>query len=229
MTTDLDQVPFNATEFIENPENRCPCVLVLDTSGSMQGRPIDELNEGLAQFKRELLTDEMAAKRVEVAVVGFGPVQVLAAFATPDVFVPPTLSANGDTPMGAALMQAVQMVDVRKQEYKQAGIVYYRPWIFLITDGAPTDAWQAAAATMQDGVHQKRFQFFAVGVQGANMEILKQIAPPERPPVMLKGLQFRELFSWLSNSLSAKSRSQVGNEEAVPVENPVSPTGWATV
>ena len=228
MTTDLEQVPFTATDFIDNPENRCPCVLVLDTSGSMQGRPIAELNEGLAQFKRELLTDEMATKRVEVAVVGFGPVQVLSPFATPDVFVPPTLAANGDTPMGAAIAQAVSMVEQRKQEYKQFGIAYYRPWIFLITDGAPTDAWQEAAASLQQGQREKKFQFFAVGVQGANMEILKQIAGAERTPLMLKRLQFRELFSWLSNSLGAKSRSQVGNEE-VAVENPVSPTGWATV
>jgi uncharacterized protein YegL len=228
MTMDLEQVPFTATDFIDNPENRCPCVLVLDTSGSMQGRPISELNEGLAQFKRELLTDEMATKRVEVAVVGFGPVQVLSPFATPDVFVPPTLAAHGDTPMGAAIAQAVSLVEQRKQEYKQFGIVYYRPWIFLITDGAPTDAWQEAAASLQQGQREKKFQFFAVGVQGANMEILKQIAGSERAPLMLKGVQFRELFSWLSNSLGAKSRSQVGNEE-VAVENPVSPTGWATV
>ncbi|WP_116812888.1 vWA domain-containing protein [Steroidobacter cummioxidans] len=228
MTTDFEQVPFTATDFIDNPENRCPCVLVLDTSGSMQGRPIAELNEGLAQFKRELLTDEMATKRVEVSVVGFGPVQVLSPFATPDVFTPPILDANGDTPMGAAITQAISLVEQRKQEYRQFGIAYYRPWIFLITDGAPTDAWQDAAASLQRGQREKKFQFFAVGVQGANMDILKQIAGPERTPLMLKGLQFRELFSWLSNSLGAKSRSQVGNEEVV-VENPVSPTGWATV
>lgn len=228
MSTDLEQVPFNATEFIDNPENRCPCVLLLDTSGSMQGRPIAELNEGLAQFKRELLTDEMATKRVEVAVVGFGPVQVLSTFATPDIFTPPTLVANGDTPMGAAISQAISMVEQRKRECRLAGVNYYRPWIFLITDGAPTDAWQEASASLQQGQRERKFQFFAVGVQGANMDILKQIAGPERPPLMLKGLQFRELFSWLSNSLGAKSRSQVGNEE-VAVENPVSPTGWATV
>jgi uncharacterized protein YegL len=229
MTSELDQVPFTATDFITNPENRCACVLVLDTSGSMQGKPIEELNEGLAQFKRELLTDEMATKRVEVAVVGFGPVQVLSSFATPDVFEPPLLVANGDTPMGAAISQAMTLVDQRKQEYKQFGIAYYRPWIFLITDGAPTDAWQTAASALQQGEREKKFQFFAVGVQGANMEILRQITGSARPPLTLKGLQFRELFSWLSNSLGAKSRSQVGNEENVPVENPVSPTGWATV
>jgi len=226
-TSDLEQVPFKANDFVENPENRCPCVLVLDTSSSMQGQAIAELNEGLAQFKRELLTDEMASKRVEVAVIGFGPVRLLSSFATPDAFVPPTLVADGDTPMGAAIQQAVSLVDQRKQEYRQYGIAYYRPWIFLITDGEPTDSYTAAVEALRDGQRRKHFEFFAVGVQGANMNVLKQISG-ERAPLNLKGLQFREMFRWLSNSLSAKSRSQV-LDAPVAVENPTAPQGWASI
>lgn len=225
--TDLEQVPFAANEFVDNPENRCPCVLVLDTSGSMQGQPIEELNEGLAQFKRELLTDEMAAKRVEVAVIGFGPVQVLASFATPDVFVPPKLVAEGDTPMGAAIQQAIALVEQRKQEYKQFGIAHYRPWIFLITDGEPTDQYAHSIELLQAGMRRKSFEFFAVGVKGANMNVLQQMSG-ERPPLTLKGLQFREMFRWLSNSLGAKSRSQV-LDAPVPVDNPTAPQGWASI
>jgi uncharacterized protein YegL len=227
MSTDLEQVPFKADEFIDNPENRCPCVLLLDTSSSMQGQAIEELNEGLGQFKRELLSDEMAAKRVEVAVVGFGPVQILTPFATPDAFIPPKLEANGDTPMGAAILQAISLVDERKQEYKQYGISYYRPWIFLITDGEPTDMYAPAIQALQEGQRRKSFEFFAVGVKGANMTALKQMSG-DRAPLTLKGLQFREMFRWLSNSLSAKSRSQV-LDAPVPMENPTSPQGWASV
>jgi uncharacterized protein YegL len=227
MSADLEQVPFKADKFVDNPENRCPCVLVLDTSGSMQGQAIEELNEGLAQFKRELLSDEMAAKRVEVAVIGFGPVQVLTPFATADDFTPPKLEANGDTPMGAAIQQAISLVEQRKQEYKQYGIAYYRPWIFLITDGEPTDTYAPAVQALQEGQHRKNFEFFAVGVKGANMTVLKQMSG-ERAPLTLKGLQFREMFRWLSNSLTAKSRSQV-LDAPVPVENPASPQGWASV
>src|SRR5579863_4177827 len=108
--TDFEQVPFGAAEFADNPEQRCPCLLLLDTSGSMQGNPIRELNAGLAAFKEELMSDSLAAKRVEVGIVTFGPVNVVCDFTTADTFVPPTLSTTGDTPMGAAITHGLEMV-----------------------------------------------------------------------------------------------------------------------
>src|SRR4051812_15943896 len=105
--SEFEQIPFGAAEFADNPEPRCPCLLLLDTSVSMRGRPIDELNAGLIAFKDELMSDALAAKRVEVGIVGFGPVQTVADFTTADFFQPPNLSVTGDTPIGAAITQGI--------------------------------------------------------------------------------------------------------------------------
>jgi uncharacterized protein YegL len=168
----------------------------------------------------------MAMQRVELALVTFGPVQIVSEFQTPDFFEPPNLSASGDTPMGSAINEALDLLEARKATYKQAGVAYYRPWVFLITDGGPTDYWQAAAQRVRQGdsPERKAFSFFAVGVEGADMAKLTEICSPNRPPLKLKGLSFRELFSWLSSSLGGVAKSQ-------PVEtvNLPPPTGWSSV
>ena len=222
-----DQIPFDHPELVANPEPRCACLLLLDTSGSMRGEPIAELNAGLVTLKDELMADTMAVQRVEIGVISFGPIRVMSDFQSPDTWTPPHLQVTGDTPMGAAIEQGLQMLDARKQVYKQSGITYYRPWVFLITDGGPTDSWRHSASLVHAGDNDERksFSFFAVAVQGANMEILAQIS--RREPLKLQGLRFRDLFAWLSSSLGGVSRSTPGTQ--VPLENPTGPSGWASV
>ncbi len=221
-----DQIPFGDISFADNPEPRCPCVLLLDVSGSMAREPIRSLNAGLVTYKDELAADGLASKRVEVAIVTFGgEVSTVHDFTTADLFSPPVLEAGGDTPMGRAIEHALSMIRQRKEQYRANGIMFYRPWVFLITDGAPTDAWHRAASSVREGEAAKSFSFFCVGVQGANLDILRQISP--RDPLLLDGLRFRDLFQWLSNSQQRVSRSTPG--EDVPLPSPVGPNGWASV
>jgi uncharacterized protein YegL len=185
MPDSFEQQPFGAGEFVDNPEPRCPCLLLLDTSGSMAGRPIEELNAGLRAFSEELKSDSLAAKRVEVAIVSFGPVQITQDFTSASQFIAPDLAASGNTPMGEAIMRSVDLINARKGVYRNSGIAYYRPWIFMMTDGGPTDAWEDAAKAIHDGEEKKRFMFYAVGVENADMETLKKIST--RAPLKLKG------------------------------------------
>jgi len=212
-------------EFADNPEPRCPVVLLLDISGSMSGRPIAQLNAGLATFKQEIEQDATASLRVEVAIITFGSTpELLQDFITIDQFHPPNLSTSGTTSMGSAIQMALREIENRKIEYKNSGTQYYQPWVFLITDGEPTDSWQSAAQQVRQADADRKISFYAVGVQGANMGILSQIAPPNTPPLKLDGLRFADLFRWLSDSMKRVSSSKVGTTQiSLPAVN-----GWAT-
>jgi uncharacterized protein YegL len=78
---------------------------------------------------------------------------------------------------------------------------------------------------VREGEAGKKFVFFAVGVEGAHFDILKQIAVGD--PIKLEGLRFRDLFAWLSSSLGAVAQSQPGDE--VKLDSPVGPKGWGSI
>jgi uncharacterized protein YegL len=203
-------------EFAINPDPRCACVLLLDTSSSMSGPPIDSLNDGLKAFQQDLQEDALASRRVEIAIVTFGKggCQTLQEFTSAGQFAAPTLEADGSTPMGEAINIALDLVKERKKTYKDNGVLYYQPWIFLITDGAPNagSPWREAAQRVQTEMNAKALTCFGVGVAGADMQVLSQITPRT---VKLDGLKFRELFVWLSQSQKRVAGSKDG-QTALP-------------
>jgi uncharacterized protein YegL len=226
----IEQTPFHSKiTLASNPEPRCPCVLVLDTSGSMEGEAIRQLNEGVQCLVDELSKDGLASKRVELAIICFGTsVQLACDFTPPTAMHPPVFEAEGPTPMGEAVVRACAAIESRKEDYRQAGIQYYRPWIFLITDGEPTDFdskdWGKAVSLVREGEAAKRLLFFGVAVQDANQKTLDALCPPSRPSVRLQGLHFPELFRWLSSSLKGVSNSTPGSQLKLP-----SPHGWSSI
>jgi uncharacterized protein YegL len=214
-----------ADQFARNPEKRCPCALVLDVSSSMEGEPLKELQAGLRAFCTSLQANAQARQRVEPAIVTFGgSVQVLHPFLDAESFTAPVLKASGNTPMGQAIVRALDLVEERKVIYNQHAIPYYRPWVFLITDGEPTDQdtpyWRQALQRIRDGTANRKFMFFAIGVQRANMSVLRQLSDS---PKQLQGLAFVELFQWLSNSLGAVTQAGPGQTIVL------GPTSWEVV
>lgn len=226
----IEQTPFHSKiTLASNPEPRCPCMLVLDTSGSMTGEAIKQLNNGVQCLVDELSKDGLASKRVELAILHFGAkVNLACDFTPPTAMHPPVFTAEGPTPMGEAVVRACAVLDARKEQYREAGIPYYRPWIFLITDGEPTDLdsplWTTAVELIRDGETAKRLLFFGVAVENANQKTLNTLCPPTRPSVRLKGLQFSEMFRWLSSSLKSVSRSNPGAHLQLPSSN-----GWTSI
>ncbi len=200
-------------DLIENPSARLPICLVLDISGSMDGAPINELQEGIGIFYKALEEDEIAKLSAEIAIVTFGNggVQVLNDFASIERQNIPRLTAGGLTPMGEAIEVALDLLENRKNEYKAAGVDYYQPWMVVMTDGMPTDNVNNAIQRTRALAENRKLVVFplAIGEQ-ADKQVLEALS--NRTALKLKGLNFKDFFVWLSKSVSKVSQSTPGEK-----------------
>jgi uncharacterized protein YegL len=210
------------------------CVQLLDISGSM-GEPapdseydskISELNAALSTLPQEILKDQYAAGLVRIATITFGAeVKVVQGFVPVDKFQQPTLQAKGHTPMAEAILRAYALAEEGLARAEKRDQDTYGPWIFMVTDGQPTDSaelLEKARRRIRQGEEEpnpaRRIAFFAVGVEGADMEQLARLSV--RPPLKLKGYDYRRMFAWLAASLKQVSRSQLGDRVKLPNPKP---------
>lgn len=194
-------------DLIDNPSSRCACMLVLDTSGSMDGEPIRELNAGFQEFIKAIQEDDVAAYSVEVGVItaGGSVCEALPFTTGTNIKGVTPFNADGVTPLGEAVTLALRRLDERKNNYKKNGVAYYQPWLVIISDGEPTDSWQAAAQNARALAEQRKLVVLSIGVKGADLNKLGQFS--SKAAKQLDGLKFREFFQWLSASMSRVSSS----------------------
>lgn len=220
---------FELEDLVDNPTPRVPVSLCLDCSGSMSGARIAELNEGVKTFYEALNADEIARYSAEISIVTFGPAQLETEFQTLDQNSrPPFLAAGGSTPMGEAVKISLDSLENRKEEYQRNGVDYYQPWLVLMTDGTPYGGSQAMLdeqiRRVQNLVERRKLTVFPIGIGvEADMSVLARFSPG-RAPLKLKGLNFKEFFSWLSKSVSKVSQSTPGDKVPLDVEGL---KGWA--
>ena len=208
---------------VTNSAPRCPVTLLVDTSGSMDGQPINELNAAIRQFVEDLKQDEVASCSVELEIIRFdSQAQIVTPYtAIQDLNNVPTLYADGWTSMGAGLSLATNELKSRRRLYKQNGCAAYKPWVVLMTDGGPNDNWQQAAAAMRELGEQKKIWYMGVEIGPfADHNTMCQIMPLNSPPLKLDGLRFRDFFKWLSDSLKSVSSSAVSEEDNVQFAYP---------
>ncbi|MEM7539517.1 MAG: VWA domain-containing protein [Chloroflexota bacterium] len=213
-----------SAESAENYEQKCLCVLAVDTSGSMYGDPIYELNKGLKGFHEDVKNDKTTADRLEFAIVSFdSQVKNILAPSLVDNFKMPRLQASGTTRLVDGVREAIAIVDARKAWYKSTGQPYFRPWIVLITDGAPNPDQDVHGLSqeIQKGADSKNFFFYGLGVKDADMNMLQQISTQQMPPGKLEGLKFTDFFGWLSASMAIVSSSIEGDTKDLP-----NPAAW---
>lgn len=226
---------FDAFEFADNPDPRCPVIAILDCSDSMEQvrpgesrSPLESLNGALDTLITAINDDPLSKRRIELSFLPYG---THASDPTPFVTVEnifngsaplPDLKPMGVTSTGAALNKAMDAIEARKQVYKSQAVPYYQGIALLISDGLSTDDLTSASARMAEMEAGKKISFFAVGVQGADIDQLSSIGNPAKTALALDGMKFDELFVWLSQSAASVSASTPGDKVAVP-----SPAGWA--
>ena len=218
-TTAMNDNYLNTSLDTMNPAPRCPVVLLLDTSGSMYGQPIQELNSALCQFIQETSEDEAASMSVELEVITFDDVANIVLPFTPISAIQRNsvqLTTAGMTSMGAALNLAKTELENRRRMYRNAGISSYRPWVILMTDGGPNDDWTVPASKMRELGEKGKITYIGIEIgPAASHQMMCQILPAQPGPVKLQGLKFKQFFRWLTDSLKSVSASTVSDQDNV--------------
>ena len=208
----------------DNTEQRLACVLVLDGSSSMHGEKIDKLNEGLKSLEQALKDDDAASSRVQILVIRIGgnaDADIITDWTDAMNWQAPTIEANGMTPLGKGAKTGLNCIEEQKKKYQANGISYNRPWMILISDGEPNDSWERIADDCREAENKNKVTIFPIGVEGADMQILSKFS--NKSAIKLEGLQFNELFIWLSKSLSTGSQASAGEKIQLPA------VGWGEV
>ena len=175
-------------DLVNNPTARVPVCLCLDVSGSMDGEPIRELNDGVRMFYDAIREDETALYAAEVCIITFGRngAKCITDFASielqPDA---PVLNAGGMTPMGEAVNLGLDLLEKRKNEYKSKGVDYYQPWLVLMTDGVPNgnpgELSRAISRTVEM-TNNRKLSIFPIGIgEDADMDVLARFSPKRGP------------------------------------------------
>ena len=218
-------------DYINNTNQRTPCVLVLDASYSMStktssGRTrMELLNDGLREFENALKADNTSLTRVQVSIVIVGgpnsTAELLMDWTDANYFSAFKLTAGGNTPLAEGLEVGLNLVETAKQNLRQNGISYTRPWMFVMSDGEPTSdraLWTATATKCKEAIRDNKLLIFPIAIDSFSDSKLNEIS--DTPSAKMEGTKFKEFFVWLSDSLSAVTRSRPGDKVELPDTDP---------
>lgn len=236
----------NNSDLVDNPTPRVPICLCLDTSGSMDavegdcvntGRTVfrdgrewnvvtggttrlNELQDGIKAFYDSIREDEIAMYSAEICIVTFDDkaTRVVDFGTVENQSKIPNLKTGNNTYMGEGVNMALDLLEERKERYKDAGVDYFQPWLVIMSDGVPNGnsaEMTRAANRISQLVGENKLTVFPIGIGNeADFPSLNSLSP-KRSPLKLQGLKFREFFAWLSQSVSKTSQSMPGEKIAL--------------
>lgn len=234
---------FRNDEFINNPAARIPICLCLDVSGSMNETiadgtdrygeyigcrtKMDFLKNGIRTLYDDLKANPNTRYAADIAIVTFSDGgNIIADFAgvrqQPSVL---ELESGGMTEMGTGVNLALNLLNARKNEYKSAGLPYYQPWLFLMTDGdanGNVDELRMAQRRVNDSIQSDKLIFIPVGFgtreSFCRNNELNHFSDSVKA-VRYDVIDYPIFFKWIGESMDSVARSRT-SEIFIPGEMP---------
>lgn len=191
---------------------RLPVYLVLDTSGSMSGEPIQAVKNGVQMLVSSLRQDPQALETAYLSVITFdSSAHELVPLTDLPSFQAPNIAATGVTAMGEALSLVAECAnrDVVKASTTQKAD--WRPMVFLMSDGVPTDDFEKGLARFKQ---EKWGAVVACAVNDADVSILQRIAPESVVQLDTSdSASMSAFFKWVTASIGLSSKSVQSGKE----------------
>ena len=201
---------------------RIVCAVVLDVSAStFASGALDAIIAALPQFRDAVLKDSLLTRKLSWAIVAFSDTtQVLFPYGPVTEWeVPQALEHGNGTAMATAILETFRLQAEHVEALGEQGIPIQHKFIFLITDAyannEPPERLDEAAELIEE-TEKHEFSFFGIGVEGADMNILRRLTPRRTPLRLADVNDFAKFFAWLNASLRTVSVSQPGERYKLP-------------
>lgn len=206
---------------------RLPVYLVLDCSESMAGSAIEEVAKGVDTLVSVLKSNPLALETVYLSVITFSRYAKQVVPLTELIsFHPPKLSVRPGTAFGSAIQLLINCMGREVSKTSPTTKGDYRPLVFLLTDGQPTDDWHAAAAAIRAANNPRIANIYAIGCgPDVDPDNLREITDVVLTMPDMSPDAFRKAFVWLSASISTASTRLGRGDGTTPIDMPNLPEG----